>query len=94
MSFEVGTNELELGVRTFDSSVSGLGGCPYAKGATGNVASEDVVYMIDGLGLDTGISLAKLFDAGQFICARLGREPASKVARAMAAKSGSPSAND
>ncbi|MSQ55925.1 MAG: hydroxymethylglutaryl-CoA lyase [Betaproteobacteria bacterium] len=79
---------LELGVSTFDSSVSGLGGCPYAKGATGNVASEDVVYLLDGLGLETGVSLAKLFEAGRFICAQLGREPASKAARAMAAKNG------
>jgi isopropylmalate/homocitrate/citramalate synthase len=77
---------LELGVKTFDSSVAGLGGCPYAKGATGNVASEDVVYMLDGLGIDTGIDLHKLFRAGQFICRELGREPASRVARALAAK--------
>jgi len=77
---------LELGVRTFDSSVAGLGGCPYAKGATGNVATEDVVYMLDGLGIDTGVDLEKLFGAGQFICRALGREPASRVARAMAAK--------
>ncbi|HEY7674848.1 MAG TPA: hydroxymethylglutaryl-CoA lyase [Burkholderiales bacterium] len=78
---------LELGVRTFDSSVAGLGGCPYAKGATGNVASEDVVYMLDGLGIETGVDLEKLFRAGQFICRELGREPASRVARALAAKS-------
>jgi len=77
---------LELGVKTFDTSVAGLGGCPYAKGATGNVASEDVVYMLDGLGIDTGIDLHKLFRAGQFICRELGREPASRVARALAAK--------
>jgi hydroxymethylglutaryl-CoA lyase len=77
---------LEAGVRTFDSSVSGLGGCPYAKGATGNVATEDVVYMLDGLGIQTGVDLTKLFRAGQFICRELGREPASKVARALAAK--------
>jgi isopropylmalate/homocitrate/citramalate synthase len=77
---------LELGMKTFDSSVAGLGGCPYAKGATGNVASEDVVYMLDGLGIDTGIDLHKLFRAGQFICRELGREPASRVARALAAK--------
>jgi len=79
---------LELGVRTFDSSVAGLGGCPYAKGATGNVASEDVVYMLDGLGIETGVDLEKLFRAGQFICRELGREPASRVARALAAKLG------
>jgi hydroxymethylglutaryl-CoA lyase len=77
---------LEAGVRIFDSSVAGLGGCPYAKGATGNVATEDVVYMFDGLGIDTGIDLDKLFRAGQFICGELGREPASRVARALAAK--------
>jgi len=77
---------LELGVATVDSSVAGLGGCPYAKGASGNVATEDVVYMLDGLGIETGIDLAKVFDAGRFICAALGREPTSKVAKALAAK--------
>jgi hydroxymethylglutaryl-CoA lyase len=77
---------LELGVAVVDSSVAGLGGCPYAKGASGNVATEDVVYMLDGLGIRTGIDLGKLFEAGQFICEALGREPQSKVARAMAAK--------
>jgi hydroxymethylglutaryl-CoA lyase len=77
---------LELGVKTFDSSVAGLGGCPYAKGATGNVATEDVVYLLQGLGIETGVDLDKLFRAGQFICRALGREPASRVARAMAAK--------
>jgi hydroxymethylglutaryl-CoA lyase len=77
---------LEVGVKTFDSSVAGLGGCPYAKGATGNVATEDVVYLMDGLGIETGVDLEKLFRAGQFICKALGRGPASRVARAMAAK--------
>jgi hydroxymethylglutaryl-CoA lyase len=77
---------LERGVATFDSSVAGLGGCPYAPGATGNVASEDVLYMLDGLGIETGINLAKLAAAGRFISAALGREPTSKVARALAAK--------
>ena len=77
---------LELGVKTFDSSVAGLGGCPYAKGATGNVSTEDVIYMLDGLGIETGIDLEKLFRAGEFICRALGREPASRVARALAAK--------
>jgi isopropylmalate/homocitrate/citramalate synthase len=77
---------LELGVATVDSSVAGLGGCPYAKGASGNVATEDVVYMLDGLGIETGVDLARVFDAGRFICAALGREPASKVARALAAR--------
>ena len=77
---------LELGVKTFDSSVAGLGGCPYARGATGNVATEDVIYMLDGLGIETGVDLGKLFRAGEFICRALGREPASRVARALAAK--------
>ncbi len=77
---------LEAGVRTFDSSVAGLGGCPYAKGATGNVATEDVVYMLDGLGIETGVDLMKVLRTGRFICGELGREPASKVARALAAK--------
>ncbi len=77
---------LEAGVRTFDSSVAGLGGCPYAKGATGNVATEDVVYMLDGLGIETGVDLMKVLRTGRFICRELGREPSSKVARAMTAK--------
>jgi len=77
---------LEVGLKTFDSSVAGLGGCPYAKGATGNVATEDVIYMLDGLGIDTGVDLEKLFRAGEYICRELGREPASRVARALAAK--------
>jgi isopropylmalate/homocitrate/citramalate synthase len=79
---------LEAGVRTFDSSVAGLGGCPYAKGATGNVATEDVVYMLDGLGIETGVDLVKVLRAGQFICRALGREPSSKAARALATKLG------
>ncbi len=77
---------LELGVATADSSVAGLGGCPYAKGASGNVATEDVVYLLDGLGVETGVDLAKVCDAGRFICDALGREPASKVAKALASK--------
>ena len=77
---------LEVGLKIFDSSVAGLGGCPYAKGATGNVATEDVIYMLDGLGIDTGVDLEKLFRAGEFICRALGREPASRVARALAAR--------
>jgi isopropylmalate/homocitrate/citramalate synthase len=76
---------LELGVATIDSSVAGLGGCPYAKGASGNVATEDVVYMLDGLGIETGVDLERVFEAGRYICAQLGREPSSKVARALAA---------
>jgi len=77
---------LELGVATADSSVAGLGGCPYAKGASGNVATEDVVYLLDGLGVETGVDLAKVYDAGRFICDALGREPASKVAKALASR--------
>ncbi len=77
---------LELGVATVDSSVAGLGGCPYAKGATGNVASEDVLYMLNGLGVETGVDLDRLAEAGRMICQHLGRSPASKVARALAGK--------
>ena len=77
---------LELGIATFDASVAGLGGCPYAAGASGNVATEDVVYMLDGLGVATGIDLARLVETGQWICGVLGREPSSKAGRAIAAK--------
>jgi hydroxymethylglutaryl-CoA lyase len=77
---------LEKGVAVIDSSVAGLGGCPYAKGASGNVASEDVLYLLNGLGIATGVDLAMLAAVGQFISGVLGREPASKVARALAAK--------
>jgi hydroxymethylglutaryl-CoA lyase len=77
---------LEAGVHTFDASVAGLGGCPYAAGASGNVATEDVLYMLDGLGIRTGVDLGRLIDIGQWICGLLGREPASKVNRAVAAK--------
>ena len=77
---------LQLGVHTFDTSVAGLGGCPYAKGATGNVATEDVVYLLHGLGIDTGIDLDALVDAGAFISNALGRPTASRVARATLAK--------
>ncbi len=77
---------LEMGVATFDSSVAGLGGCPYAKGASGNVATEDVVYMLHGLGIDTGIDLAKLVATGQWICGVIGKEPQSKAGKAIAAK--------
>ncbi|HXF67394.1 MAG TPA: hydroxymethylglutaryl-CoA lyase [Burkholderiales bacterium] len=77
---------LELGVATFDSSVAGLGGCPYAKGATGNVATEDVLYMLDGLGIETGVDMDKLIAAGEYICGVLGRPTQSKAARALAAK--------
>jgi hydroxymethylglutaryl-CoA lyase len=77
---------LEAGVSTFDSSVAGLGGCPYAAGASGNVATEDVVYMLNGLGLETGVDLDRLVDIGQWICGVLGKTPASKAGRALAAK--------
>jgi len=74
---------LQMGVWNFQSSVAGLGGCPYAKGATGNVATEDVVYMMHGMGIDTGIDLDALIDAGLFISQALGRQPNSLVARAI-----------
>jgi hydroxymethylglutaryl-CoA lyase len=74
---------LQVGVWNFQSSVAGLGGCPYAKGATGNVATEDVVYMLHGMGIATGIDLDKLVDAGAFISGFLGRQPHSNVARAI-----------
>jgi hydroxymethylglutaryl-CoA lyase len=74
---------LQMGVWNFQSSVAGLGGCPYAKGATGNVATEDVVYMMHGMGIDTGIDLDALIDAGVFISQALGRQPNSLVARAV-----------
>lgn len=77
---------LDLGVAVVDSAVAGLGGCPYAKGATGNVATEDVLYMLDGLGVETGVAMASLLEAGTYICQALGREPASRVARALAAR--------
>jgi len=77
---------LEMGVAVFDSSVAGLGGCPYAKGATGNVSTEDVVYMLRGLDIDTGIDLDRLIDAGEYICAALGRPTNSRVGRALLAK--------
>ncbi len=77
---------LECGVPTFDSSVAGLGGCPYAKGATGNVATEDVLYLLDGLGIETGVDMRKLIAAGEYICGQLGRPTHSRAARAIAAK--------
>ena len=75
---------LETGVATFDSSIAGLGGCPYAKGASGNVATEDVVYMMHGLGIETGVDLGKLVAIGQWICGVIGKEPVSKAGRALA----------
>ncbi|GAB4035291.1 MAG: hypothetical protein Fur0014_01050 [Rubrivivax sp.] len=71
-----------FGLRVFDSSVAGLGGCPYAKGATGNVATEDLVYLLHGLGANTGLDLDALADTGAWISAQLGRETQSRVARA------------
>lgn len=74
---------LQLGVSVVDASVSGLGGCPYADGASGNVATEDVVYMLDNMNIHTGVDLMKLLDAGEFICGHLHTKPSSKVARAL-----------
>ena len=79
---------LEMGIWQFDTSVAGLGGCPYAKGATGNVATEDVVYMLNGLGIETGVDLDKLIDAGKFISDFLGRKPNSRAATAILNKRG------
>ena len=76
---------LEEGVSVIDAAVSGVGGCPYAKGASGNVASEDVVYMLHGLGIETGIDLPSLAATGQWLATLLGRESGSKVGRALAA---------
>jgi hydroxymethylglutaryl-CoA lyase len=77
---------LEMGVHVFDASVAGLGGCPYAKGATGNVATEDVVFLLNGLGIETGVNLDALASAGAWISAELGRPPVSRVGRALLAK--------
>ncbi|MFV8833543.1 hydroxymethylglutaryl-CoA lyase [Aquisalimonas sp.] len=77
---------MELGVATVDASVAGLGGCPYARGASGNVATEDVVYMLDGMDITSGADLQALAATGRWISAELGREPVSRVARALAAK--------
>jgi isopropylmalate/homocitrate/citramalate synthase len=77
---------LEMGIGVVDSSVAGLGGCPYAKGASGNVATEDVVYMLNGMGVASGIDLDKLAKVGRNVLQQLGRAPASKVAQALAAK--------
>ncbi len=79
---------LELGVHSFDASVAGLGGCPYAKGATGNVATEDVVFMLNGLGIATGIDIDALVDAGAFISDALGRAPISRAGKALLGKRG------
>ena len=73
---------LIAGVRVFDASVSGLGGCPYAPGAAGNVATEDLVYMLNGMGIETGVDMDRLIAAGSFICEKLGRQTQSRAARA------------
>ncbi|MCP3869030.1 MAG: hydroxymethylglutaryl-CoA lyase [Gammaproteobacteria bacterium] len=73
---------LQEGVSVVDGSVSGLGGCPYAKGATGNLATEDLLYMLDGMGIKTGVDMGRLLDAGRFICEHLGRRPVSRVGQA------------
>ena len=78
----------EVGVRVFDASVGGLGGCPYAKGATGNVATEDLVFMLDGMGVDTGVDLHRLGIVAVEISAKLGRPPASHVGRVFAHNQG------
>ena len=79
---------LEMGVHNFDTSVAGLGGCPFAKGATGNVATEDVVFMLRGMGIDTGVDLDALVDAGGFISDLLGRAPVSRAGKALLIKRG------
>ena len=76
---------LQMGIRVIDASVAGLGGCPYAKGASGNVATEDVVYMLDGLGIKHGVDMQKLLEASDYICKALGRENQSHVAKALLA---------
>ena len=82
---------LQCGVAVVDSSVAGLGGCPYAAGAAGNVATEDLLYLLHGLAIETGVDLGKVIAAGQFICAHLGRRSGSKVALAMGSVHNTPS---
>jgi hydroxymethylglutaryl-CoA lyase len=77
---------LQMGIWQYDTSIAGLGGCPYAKGATGNVATEDVVYLLHGMGIETGIDMDKLLDAGAFISTALGRKPNSRAANALLTK--------
>jgi hydroxymethylglutaryl-CoA lyase len=79
---------LEVGLHVFDASVAGLGGCPYAKGATGNVATEDIVFMLDGMGIATGIDLDALVQAGGYISDVLGRAPVSRAGKALLIKQG------
>jgi len=77
---------MEVGVSIFDSSIAGLGGCPYSPGATGNVATEDVLYMLDGMGVETGIDMNKLLVAAEYICEHLGRPTYSRAGRAIMSK--------
>lgn len=77
---------LEMGISVFDSSVAGLGGCPYARGASGNVATEDLVYMLQGMGIETGVDMELLLGAGRYICEELGKNTESKVAKALSGK--------
>jgi hydroxymethylglutaryl-CoA lyase len=77
---------LEMGMATFDSSIAGLGGCPYSPGATGNVATEDVLYMLDGMGIETGVDMDALLDTAEFICSRLDRSTVSRAGRALGLK--------
>ncbi|MDP3036204.1 MAG: hydroxymethylglutaryl-CoA lyase, partial [Rhodocyclaceae bacterium] len=77
---------LQMGVSVFDASVGGLGGCPYANGASGNVATEDVVWLLQGLGIDCGVDLDRLVDTAAWISGQLGRPPGSKVAQAILAR--------
>ena len=74
---------LQKGITVVDSAVAGLGGCPYARGASGNLATEDLVYMLNGLGIDHGVNLPKLISAGDYICEKLNRANASKVRHAL-----------
>ena len=77
---------LQMGIHVFDASVAGLGGCPYAKGATGNVATEDVLFLLNGLGIETGVDIDRLVDAAAYISGVLGRKPVSRVGNALLAK--------
>lgn len=77
---------IEMGVSVVDSSVTGLGGCPFAEGATGNVATEDVLYMLNGMGIKTGVDMDKLLEAGNYICGQLKRDTGSKAGRALLAR--------
>jgi hydroxymethylglutaryl-CoA lyase len=76
-----------MGIQVVDSSVAGLGGCPYARGATGNVATEDVLYMLNGLGIRTNVDIMKVIAAGEYICQQIGRQNNSKAAIALRNKS-------